>query len=729
MPSSSGTMSASQNRIQRLRSQQTSTSSESKKSPNASLMEKRKQMKERRLKNQNKRKMELVQKHRAHQQALRSSNNNETSNVSSANSPRSLTEEAETDDDTLVSVRRIVHQQSPKQPSPYFHQTNPQPSTSQQNGNQQQSYNSLSSLQQQLELQSNSKTTNTKIAKKGRSQQRSGAQFSWVEEEKSEKAGKSFLATSSSGDYSSDKESLGLTANSNQSSSLQEKYRRRLVSEQPYTNTTQNNFDDDDKTFDYANYEDNDSWSAGSGSYAARRAKEAERRQALARKSETPIAEPQKTESPFMNQDDVEHFRKSMDSPAMRIGMGVAGAATIGALVGPVGLLVGAAVISIGFSVTQIPSEERTKLQSKASSAMQELQEKACDAAENLGNSCATHYQDSGVHEQLPLQVADHLPQCLSSTDGVIDDDEDLTQDNNTLGKQVKPSLDPSNTMAQPSTGGETPEKTPGETAPGQPPVNEQTTTTNGKGGPASATDNASSPINRPYPKHIRNKKVACLRNGRYRRIMEDSSFSFSHDSHIYCVSKVRILPPGQIYSLDPAAQPRAWLGVVASANTCWDEKNEAMEEMLILAKDKRRARILLEEGILDYLIWVIGRYLEKTMSTSEVNWKYPNLTPNERIAARQAAACCVTLGKAHCAAIHTEGDLLLMSLYKRGIVPEERQVAQMLYEVPQHVRITKTDDPTIVEPSKEVFAYRELDLAQAEKLAKQVKQVADGKL
>jgi hypothetical protein len=190
----------------------------------------------------------------------------------------------------------------------------------------------------------------------------------------------------------------------------------------------------------------------------------------------------------------------------------------------------------------------------------------------------------------------------------------------------------------------------------------------------------------------------------------------------------VRIVPAGQIYGLDPAAQPRAWLDVVANANTSHDEKNEAMEEILLLAKDKRRARILLEEGILDYIIWEVGRYLEKVNNSNE-NWKYPDVTPNERIAAKQAAVCCVTLGKAHCAAIHTEGDLQLTSLYDRGIVPEERQVAQMLHEVPHHVRITNTPDPTIVDPSKEVFAYRELDLAQAEELAKSVKLVADGKI
>jgi len=92
------------------------------------------------------------------------------------------------------------------------------------------------------------------------------------------------------------------------------------------------------------------------------------------------------------------------------------------------------------------------------------------------------------------------------------------------------------------------------------------------------------------------------------------------------------------------------------------------------------------------------------------------------------AAACCVTLGKSHCAAIHTEGDLLLMSLYERGTVPEERQLAQMLYEVPHHARVTpKSGDPTIVDPSLEVFSLKHLTLPQAEELAKSIKTLADG--
>lgn len=152
------------------------------------------------------------------------------------------------------------------------------------------------------------------------------------------------------------------------------------------------------------------------------------------------------------------------------------------------------------------------------------------------------------------------------------------------------------------------------------------------------------------------------------------------------------------------------------------------MEEILILAKDKRRARIFLEEGILDSLIWTLDRYFEK-QHAREKGMMNIFVAREEMRAVKLAATCCVTLGKAHCAAIHTEGDLQLMSLYERGSVPEERQVAQMLYETPHHVRITKVADPTIIYPGKEVFALRQLSLQQAEDLARSIKAVVDGQL
>ena len=46
-------------------------------------------------------------------------------------------------------------------------------------------------------------------------------------------------------------------------------------------------------------------------------------------------------------------------------------------------------------------------------------------------------------------------------------------------------------------------------------------------------------------------------------------------------------MPVTQIHALEPQSQPKAWLDVMASANTTADEKNEALEEIVILAKDK----------------------------------------------------------------------------------------------------------------------------------------------
>jgi hypothetical protein len=165
---------------------------------------------------------------------------------------------------------------------------------------------------------------------------------------------------------------------------------------------------------------------------------------------------------------------------------------------------------------------------------------------------------------------------------------------------------------------------------------------------------------------------------------------------------------------------------VLASAETSHDEKIEAIEEILILAKDKQKSRIFVDEGILDCLLWTIERYYEKQRKgPGSEHWAHPVITKEEATAARLAATCCLTLGKSYCAAIHTEGDLLLMSLYDRGTVPEERQLAQMLLEVPHHTRSTRTDDPTIVTPGKEVFALKQLTLPQAEELAASIAALA----
>eukprot|EP00934_Nitzschia_sp_Nitz4_P003672 Nitzschia sp. Nitz4//scaffold110_size71422//56770//59455//NITZ4_005882-RA/size71422-augustus-gene-0.14-mRNA-1//1//CDS//3329533113//3662//frame0 len=424
--------------------------------------------------------------------------------------------------------------------------------------------------------------------------------------------------------------------------------------------------EDDDRTFEYGDRDDEDNLSA---SHIARLRRENE---ALRNGISYNNQEPQNAvPSSLINQEDFKHYTKELGTPSsMAVGLAVAGAATIGCLaLGPASLFVGAAAVGVGVGVMQIPDEERNKMQERLQKAVGDYHDKAVDATEKLSNSCAAGYEESGM--------AEHLPQCLSLTglegNGI--------RDTESLRSERKMSANDIDSPEPVSKGN------PKIPAP-VPQVQE-------------ALPRAEVPPS--MSERPRNKNVACLRNA-------------------------RILPIGQIYGLDPAVQPKAWLDVVASVNTTEDERNEALEEILILSKDKKRARILLDEGILDSILWIVDRYMEKTIA-KEKGWSNGVVSPNEKRAVKLAATCCITLGKTHCAAIHTEGDLQLMSLYDRGSVPEERQVAQMLHEVAHHVRTTNTTDPTIVVPSKEVFALRKLSLLQAEDLALTIKQIADGTL
>jgi hypothetical protein len=199
-------------------------------------------------------------------------------------------------------------------------------------------------------------------------------------------------------------------------------------------------------------------------------------------------------------------------------------------------------------------------------------------------------------------------------------------------------------------------------------------------------------------------------------------------------------VPVSQIHSLSPSEQPKAWLNILASSETSLEEKNEAMEEIIILGKEKQRARILLENGVLDALLWTIKKYLDK-VTVLEDSIAVASMDQSERFTARLAAQCCMTLGKSHCAAMHTEGDLLLMSLYDRGTVPEERQVAQMLHEVPHHTRTlppssaashagSNVDNQHIFDSNVEfIVTLQQMSLSQAEDFARSIQAIAEGRI
>ena len=77
---------------------------------------------------------------------------------------------------------------------------------------------------------------------------------------------------------------------------------------------------------------------------------------------------------------------------------------------------------------------------------------------------------------------------------------------------------------------------------------------------------------------------------------------------------------------------------------------------------------------------------------------------------------------------------MLLMSAYSRGSVPVQRQLAQMLFEVPHHMKVinpTPVDnvDGTADQQYDAEFTLTELSMQQAEDLASSIKALDDGKI
>jgi hypothetical protein len=128
---------------------------------------------------------------------------------------------------------------------------------------------------------------------------------------------------------------------------------------------------------------------------------------------------------PLMNQEDLAYYRNSADTPEIKTAAFVVGAATVGAvLIGPVGLLVGAASAGIGVGIMQIPEEQRNHMKQKAVEALHKAQESALHCSEALSTACATSCNDNGT-SQFPAE----MKQCFTQEDvGTIDDHQSITQ-------------------------------------------------------------------------------------------------------------------------------------------------------------------------------------------------------------------------------------------------------------------------------------------------------------
>lgn len=146
-----------------------------------------------------------------------------------------------------------------------------------------------------------------------------------------------------------------------------------------------------------------DELSQGSESFAQRKERERLEQEARDKAVEQAKAEMQ---GPFLKAEDVEHYQKSIDTPIVKTAAGVAVAATLGCVVlGPMGLLVGAAAVGLGFGVMQIPVEQRRNLEEKATHTLKQVSETAMQASESMSSSCVNTYRDSGLAEHVPEEV------------------------------------------------------------------------------------------------------------------------------------------------------------------------------------------------------------------------------------------------------------------------------------------------------------------------------------
>ena len=373
----------------------------------------------------------------------------------------------------------------------------------------------------------------------------------------------------------------------------------------------------------------------------------------------------------------------------------------LAAIFGPAGVLLGAAAVGLGVGVMQMPEEQRNQMKDKATAAAQQTYESAQIAADAMGTICATACIESGVAEKIDPKFAKFVEDGAHNGCGATIAATDLVQHNPCMpmeGDTLSPAEGDNSSVA---VGAASASKN------GSRATNGQSDGLNEAGADDSGSE-------KQVPK--RRRKVACMRKG-------------------------RIVPVGQIHSLEPLRQPKAWLDVMASANTSRDEKDEAMEELSIFIKDKYTAHSLLDEGILDSLLYIVACFFRNQGGDIAKNSPDGILPMSIRsdpefLHAKKAANCCVNLGKAHCAIVHTEADDLLMSAYSNGAVPMERQLAQMLHEIPHHTSLPTTpannqmaEGGDVASSSEFVFTLTELSLQHAERLATSILALSQGRV
>jgi hypothetical protein len=138
---------------------------------------------------------------------------------------------------------------------------------------------------------------------------------------------------------------------------------------------------------------------------------------------------------------------------------------------------------------------------------------------------------------------------------------------------------------------------------------------------------------------------------------------------------------------------------------------------------------MLLDEGILDSLMYILRAFFFNYIDVQRENGKNSfvetYMSDPNFFHSKLAANCCVALGKAHCAMVHTTEEGMTASNV-HGPVPIVQQVAKMLYDVPHHMAMNTEAEEEV----KEVFKITtEMSKDQAEDLASSIVSLSMGKI
>jgi hypothetical protein len=224
------------------------------------------------------------------------------------------------------------------------------------------------------------------------------------------------------------------------------------------------------------------------------------------------------------------------------------------AILGPVGLLVGVASAGIGMGVLQIPEEQRNNVCNHAATSLIKARDVALELSDTVSTSCGKCANNENPTDAAAEVRKEFIDRCCSGMDEKkrsMDDDASLAWREDGINANAAGTND----------------LKPAGSSPMAAALNHSVHNVKGLVGEVFGDEI-------PSPSQTR-----------------DSNTLLSSDEdgmpRVACCRKGRVVPLGQIHSLRPSLQPRAWLDVMASAHTTREDKNEAMEEILILAKDK----------------------------------------------------------------------------------------------------------------------------------------------